>query len=836
MTQARNPTVGSLEPSDCPNLDAYVARLLTTLADEENASASNALHADSDSQPFGPLVIQDSVDDAIETHLEHCDRCRAHIDAIAHSMDRDHADWLPTPIPGYEYRQVLGRGGHSLVVLAWEQSTDRRVALKLVPRTEHGPIERLSRESERSVAAKMEHPNLVRLYSVATTPEWIALVFEYIEGGTLQQLESPLDPRVIASWFARIATGLATIHEHGFLHLDLKPSNILIEKRLGSSPRDWQPKISDFGVARPFHPQGAIEQSSAADAGILPGTLEYMAPEQLFNVHSQLSIRTDVYGLGRVLQFLLSKSPREGIPPDAMPTRDALDRIADRCTHDDPRDRYANVAQAIDDVTPWIVPWFASPQSESRGHYPPHPQSFTTAPPRKSSWLRSLRWVGLTLIVTGAVAALLALQIPWQRVPHPKESPTLETRWIQDLDASPAILTPELEQRLRRQSELRTQDLLSGPGPGSESRRDERLRVALLQRAFGERVASSQQSKFFALAEFHLRNAQQLLGALLTAEPNNDRVRVEWIGTTFALATMPKPLGNDLQSFAGLTGERLELLEATSNQIEALQKPMERTFWKARVLDAFREWKRLAMWLGESAIAGQIELAEQHWNEQFPLDQEVIDLRLRRALSRSESGHEAFHWHEPANTDWNIPEDRELLQREFLVGWMCRIVFAQPIDSTEPGSVSWPEEIDHWLEGAAQCALGVEQLPNVFQVDFVRPFTALSTQLRSLGELHRAEFIQARHVALCEALLHRFPDHPDVLLALSESHLQTWKNALRRGRDDDALAALEQSQHAAAAALHVAPNNPLAKQQVADRIKRIARLQAQKSGNAPAAN
>jgi hypothetical protein len=167
---------------------------------------------------------------------------------------------------------------------------------------------------------------------------------------------------------------------------------------------------------------------------------------------------------------------------------------------------------------------------------------------------------------------------------------------------------------------------------------------------------------------------------------------------------------------------------------------------------------------------------------------------------------------------------------------MGRAVFSHPIESTEPRAISWTNEIGHWLEDASQYGLGAEQLPNVFQVDFVRPFAALSTQLRSLGELHRAECIQARHLALCEALLQRFPDHPDVLLAMSESYLQAWKNALRRGRDDDALAWLEQSQHAAATALHVAPNNPLAKQQVADRIKRIARMQAQRWGRTPSTN
>lgn len=205
----------------------------------------------------------------IEQHVESCQSCQRQLDDQLALRQRDLAEILPDPISGYRVLSLLGRGGQACVYRALETSTERIVALKLIPKSSSNSDLIQAWRSEILVAAKMDHLNLVRLYSVQENPHAFLLVFEYIPGGTLQsQLDRLWTPEQIARLMVQVAQGLAKIHSIGFLHLDLKPSNILIDRDPKSHPEDWIAKISDFGISL-TQPNHSIERDSINPANAL---------------------------------------------------------------------------------------------------------------------------------------------------------------------------------------------------------------------------------------------------------------------------------------------------------------------------------------------------------------------------------------------------------------------------------------------------------------------------------------------------------------------------------------------------------------------------------------
>jgi serine/threonine protein kinase len=167
----------------------------------------------------------------------------------------------------------------SVVYLAIETGLDRRIALKVLPRAlgpdDHtGPRRRWLREAR--AVSSVPHPNIVPLYDYGEADGWFYLVLEYVPGGTLKKrLTEPLAPRVAAGLVETIARAVGYIHDRGLLHLDLKPSNILLG---GEEDDPWDrvtPRISDFGLALFNDAAGASDETLAG----LRGTPSYMAPE-----------------------------------------------------------------------------------------------------------------------------------------------------------------------------------------------------------------------------------------------------------------------------------------------------------------------------------------------------------------------------------------------------------------------------------------------------------------------------------------------------------------------------------------------------------------------------
>ena len=155
----------------------------------------------------------------------------------------------------------------------------------------------------------VRHPNVVVLYDVGEVCSWYYLVLEYIPGRTLKtRLSGPLAPRDSVQFMVTIAEAVYSIDQAGLLHLDLKPSNILIDGETGSPLGKSVPKIADFGIVRFL-----VDSEHADGTGMTTygpwGAPSYMAPEQISGTRAQLCPATDVHALGAILYELMTGRP-----------------------------------------------------------------------------------------------------------------------------------------------------------------------------------------------------------------------------------------------------------------------------------------------------------------------------------------------------------------------------------------------------------------------------------------------------------------------------------------------------------------------------------------------
>ncbi len=182
----------------------------------------------------------------------------------------------------YRIEGRLGAGGMGVVYLARHTKLDRQVAIKELMSTDPEGVERLGREA--MAMARLDHPNVVRVFDARLLDDRLFIAMEYLAGGTLRQwCEQPRPHREILDVFARAAQGLAAAHAEGIVHRDFKPDNVMLT-------RDGHPKVGDFGIARGWAdaertstlgPEASAHLGTdLTRTGALMGTPAYMAPEQ----------------------------------------------------------------------------------------------------------------------------------------------------------------------------------------------------------------------------------------------------------------------------------------------------------------------------------------------------------------------------------------------------------------------------------------------------------------------------------------------------------------------------------------------------------------------------
>ncbi|HNO78529.1 MAG TPA: protein kinase [Phycisphaerae bacterium] len=209
-----------------------------------------------------------------------------------------------TDIEGYTILKELGRGGMGLVYLAVQQSTKRKVALKVLL---DGPFatEKARRRFEREVelVAQLDHSNIVTILESGVDSGRYYFAMRYVEGQRLDKyiIENNVSRERMLAIFQKVCEAVAYAHQRGIIHRDLKPSNILVDG-------NGEPFVLDFGLAKSVDDQASeLERAKTISVtGQLMGTLPYMSPEQASGEHDRVDVRTDIYSLGVILYEMLT--------------------------------------------------------------------------------------------------------------------------------------------------------------------------------------------------------------------------------------------------------------------------------------------------------------------------------------------------------------------------------------------------------------------------------------------------------------------------------------------------------------------------------------------------
>lgn len=195
-------------------------------------------------------------------------------------------------LTGYDIVSRIGRGAGAVISLARDTANARHVAVKhVVRRTPEDDRFIAQAENEYTVASGFTHESLRQCFDIVRVRKWLktrelVLVMEYVEGERLEDA-CPENLGEIIGIFRQVAEGLHALHQHGFVHADIKPNNILL-------PRSGGVKIIDFGQSCPLgHTKERVQ-----------GTPDYIAPEQV--LRHALDQRTDVYNLGATMYWVVT--------------------------------------------------------------------------------------------------------------------------------------------------------------------------------------------------------------------------------------------------------------------------------------------------------------------------------------------------------------------------------------------------------------------------------------------------------------------------------------------------------------------------------------------------
>jgi serine/threonine protein kinase len=266
-------------------------------------------------------------------------------------------------VPGYKVLAEVGRGGMGVVYKARDLGLNRLVALKMIKDDFPDEQDRERFRREARAVARLEHPNIVRVYQfVEPEAGRPYFVMELVEGSDLaKRLDAgPLPPREAARMVERLARAVHHAHQCGIVHRDLKPGNVLLTAA-------GAPKITDFGLAKHLD-----LQASLAPSGAVIGTPAYMAPEALGSSR-QVGPAADVYGLGAILYECLTGRPpvqaatvleifdqvrnQEPEPPSELEPkvpRD-LDTVCLKCLKKEPGKRYATAEKLAEDLERYLA-------------------------------------------------------------------------------------------------------------------------------------------------------------------------------------------------------------------------------------------------------------------------------------------------------------------------------------------------------------------------------------------------------------------------------------------------------------------------------------------------
>src|SRR5437879_1501515 len=283
--------------------------------------------------------------------------------AAPHSKKAARAVELLGELGDYELLEEIGRGGQGVVFRARQKSLNRTVALKVISLGQWASKAHLKRfRLEAEAAASLEHPCIVPIYEVGERDGSCYFSMKFVEGGQLDAVvkREQMPIRRAVELIGKVARTVHYAHEHGILHRDIKPGNILLDAK-------GEPHLTDFGLARLLETESTVTRTME-----VLGTPSYMAPEQAVGNNAAVSGATDVYGLGAVLyqlltghppfaggttfetiKLLLDTEPRQPRLWNPKIDRD-LATICLKCLDKDPQRRYSSALTLAEDLDRWL--------------------------------------------------------------------------------------------------------------------------------------------------------------------------------------------------------------------------------------------------------------------------------------------------------------------------------------------------------------------------------------------------------------------------------------------------------------------------------------------------
>lgn len=279
----------------------------------------------------------------------------------------------------YRIGAQIARGGMSTVYAAVDTRLDREVAVKVMdPALAREPAFRTRFEREARAVAKLNHPTLVNVFDQGVDEDYVFLVMELVEGGSLRELlkeRGPMPPHAAIAVMQPMLNALAIAHAKGMIHRDIKPDNVLISDQ-------HQVKLADFGLVRAIdNAMGDATNATTSVNGQVIGTVGYLSPEQVRG--ENLTQASDVYSAGILLfELLTGRTPFKGaspletamarinrpvpapstLMPDIPPE---IDELVLRACHRDPAQRFqdgSEFLQAVEDTAEQLdIPDFEVP-------------------------------------------------------------------------------------------------------------------------------------------------------------------------------------------------------------------------------------------------------------------------------------------------------------------------------------------------------------------------------------------------------------------------------------------------------------------------------------------
>jgi serine/threonine-protein kinase len=263
----------------------------------------------------------------------------------------------------------LARGGMAVIFVAYQKTLKRRIAIKILPKSILTPITAYLFQQEAEAAAILSHPNIIQIYEVGETPDFLYFTMQLVQGRPVSEHLKMARRQVLPSrrilplnltleTIVQVLKGLDYAHQQNIIHRDIKPSNILIEQHT------QRPIITDFGISH-------ITQGTDEKTISVKGTPLYMAPEQIYS--RKIDHRVDIYAVGIMLfDMLVQKLPlptygsveelvamklglREQIfqkKPSEMNLQlhPEIDLVVEKAVAPDPDKRYANCQEFINDL------------------------------------------------------------------------------------------------------------------------------------------------------------------------------------------------------------------------------------------------------------------------------------------------------------------------------------------------------------------------------------------------------------------------------------------------------------------------------------------------------